>query len=92
MFKPIPPFIYSKTNQVIMVLFVPLFALAFIIIYRPSFFDSIGVNLKEHIDLAQETITWLAAFVMTLIGMAIGALSRVIMNAYTKRHSISYLG
>ena len=75
-----------------MVLFVPLFALAFIIIYRPSFFDSIGVNLKEHIDLAQETITWLAAFVMTLIGMAIGALSRVIMNAYTKRHSISYLG
>ena len=92
MFKPIPPFIYSKTNQVIMVLFVPIFALAFIIIYRPSFFESIGGTLKEHIDISQETITWLAALVMTLIGMAIGALSRVIMNAYTKRHTISYLG
>ena len=92
MFKPIPPFIYSKTNQIIMVLFVPLFALAFIIIYRPSFFESIGDNLKEHIDIAQETITWLAALVMTLIGMAIGAISRLIMNAYTKRHNLSYLG
>lgn len=92
MFKPIPPFIYSKTNQVIMVLFVPIFALAFIIIYRPSFFESIGGTLKEHIDISQETITWLAALVMTLIGMAIGALSRVIMNAYTKRHTISYFG
>ena len=92
MHKPIPPFIYSKANQIFMILFVPLFALAFIIIYRPSFFESIGDNLNVHIDIARDTLTWLAAFIMALSGMAIGALSRVIMGAYTKRHTLSYLG
>ena len=30
MLKPIPSFIYSKTNQIFMILFVPIFALVFI--------------------------------------------------------------
>ena len=92
MHKPIPSFIYSKANQIFMILFVPLFALAFIIIYRPSFFESIGDNLNVHIAISRDTLTWLAALIMALSGMAVGALSRVIMGAYTKRNRLTYLG
>lgn len=92
MFKPIPSFIYSKANQVFMILFVPLFAFAFITLYRPEFFNSIGDNLKVHIDISRDTLTWLAALIMALSSMAIGAISRVIMNAYTKRNKLTYLG
>ena len=92
MHKPIPSFIYSKANQIFMILFVPLFALAFIIIYRPSFFESISDNLKVHIAISRDTLTWLAALIMALSGMVVGALSRVIMGAYTKRNKLTYLG
>ena len=37
---PIPSFIYKKKNQITMVLFVPLFALLFILIYKPLDFDA----------------------------------------------------
>lgn len=90
--KPIPSFIYNKANQIFMILFVPLFALAFIIIYRPSFFESIGDNLKVHIDISRDTLMWLAALIMAISGMAIGAISRAIMGAYTKHHKLTYIG
>jgi hypothetical protein len=45
-----------------------------------------------HIDISRDTLTWLAAFVMAIIGMAIGAISRAIMSSYTKHKKLTYLG
>lgn len=92
MFKPIPAFIYSKANQIFMILFVPLFALGFISVYRPFNFDKVGDILNAHIDISLEALVLLVALVMTVSGMAIGALSRVIMGIYTKRRTLTYLG
>ncbi len=92
MHKPIPAFIYSKANQIFMILFVPLFALIFIGTYRPFDFDRIGDILNAHIDISNETIILLSALIMVLSGMAIGAISRLIMGYYTKRHQLTYLG
>lgn len=92
MLKPIPQFIYSKANQIFMILFVPIFALIFINIYRPFDFDRIGDILNAHINTSNETIILLSALIMALSGMAIGAISRLIMGLYTKRHQLTYLG
>ena len=92
MHKPIPAFIYSKANQIFMILFVPLFALIFIGTYRPFDFDRIGDILNAHINISNETIILLSALIMVLSGMAIGAISRAIMGHYTKRHQLTYLG
>ncbi len=92
MHKPIPSFIYSKANQIFMILFVPFFALIFISIYRPFDFDKVGELINAHIDISQEAMVLLAALTMVVSGMAVGAISRLIMSAYTKRHTLSYLG
>ncbi len=92
MFKPIPSFIYSKANQIFMILFVPLFAFVFINIYLPFDFGRIGELLGEHIKISEKTLTLLAALIIVISGMAIGAISRLIMSAYTKRKALTYLG
>ena len=92
MLKPIPSFIYSKANQIFMILFVPFFALTFIGIYRPFDFDKVSNIINAHIDISNESMVLLAALVMVVSGMAVGAISRLIMNAYTKRHTLSYIG
>lgn len=92
MHKPIPSFVYSKANQIFMILFVPLFALVFISIYRPFDFDRVGDIINAHIDISLEAMVLLVALIMAVSGMAIGALSRLIMGAYTKRHTLTYIG
>jgi len=92
MHKPIPAFIYSKANQIFMILFVPLFALIFIGTFRPFDFDRIGEILDLHINISNESFVLLSALIMVLSGMAIGAISRLIMGYYTKRHQSTYLG
>ncbi len=90
--KPIPSFIYSKANQIFMVLFVPFFALIFINTYRPFNFDKVGELINAHLNISQEAMVLLAALIMVVSGMAVGAISRVIMSVYTKRHTLTYLG
>lgn len=92
MFKPIPSFIYSKANQIFMILFVPLFAFIFINIYLPFDFGRIGELLGTHIKISEKTLTLLAALIIVISGMAIGTISRLIMSAYTKHTTLTYLG
>lgn len=91
MFKPIPPFIYSKANQIFMILFVPFFALIFINIYRPLDFDNIDDSIFRGFDISRESSVQLITFMMVFGGMAIATGSRAIMGFYSKRHTISYL-
>lgn len=88
---PIPSFIYKKKNQITMVLFVPLFALLFILIYKPLDFATLDEKLLPHIDIAYDLKLTLLSIAMILIGMAVAAISRIIMNAYTRKHAISYV-
>ena len=90
--KPIPKFIYSRANQILMILFVPIFALIFINIYRPLDFDNIDDSLLSGLNISRELSIQLLALMMVAGGMAVAAISRVILRAYTNRRPISYIG
>lgn len=91
---PIPSFIYKKSNQVAMVIFVPIFALLFISIYSPFDFNQIDtqgrvlswLNIQSR-ELAVQLIT----LALILIGMVVAAVSRWIMALYTSKRQISYV-
>ncbi len=91
MLKPIPKFIYSKANQIFMVLFVPFFALIFINLYRPLDFDRIDDSFLRAFDISREARVQLIALIMVLGGMVIAAASRAIMGFYTKRRTMTYI-
>lgn len=92
MFKPIPSFIYSKANQIAMVLFVPFFALIFINIYRPLDFDKLDDSFLSGLGISREVAVQLITILMVLGGMVIATISRSIMNFYTKRRTLTYFG
>ena len=92
MLKPIPQFIYSRANQIFMILFVPFFALVFINIYRPLDFDRIDDSFLEVFSLSHQARVQLITLMMVLGGMIIAAISRSFMALYTKRQAITYIG
>lgn len=92
MLKPIPQFIYSRANQILMILFVPIFALIFINIYRPLDFDRIDDSLLKGLNISRDASIQLIALMLVAGGMAVAAISRVILRAYTNRRAISYIG
>lgn len=91
MFKAIPSFIYSKANQITMILFVPFFALVFINLYRPLDINE-GTKFLENLGLSTSTSILLIALMLVLGGMAVATISRIIMGAYTKRRTMTYIG
>ena len=86
--RAIPNFIYSRANQIFMVLFVPFFALIFINLYRPLDFDRIDDSFLRAFDISREARVQLIALMMVLGGMVIAAASRIIMSWYTKRYTM----
>ena len=90
--KPIPSFIYSKANQIFMILFVPIFALIFINIYRPLDFYHAENNFLRDYGLSLEMASQLIALMLVVSGMLIATISRIIMSVYTKRHTMTYIG
>ncbi len=92
MLKPIPKFIYSRANQILMILFVPFFAFVFINIYRPLDFVTMGESILSGLGISPELSMQLVTLMMVLSGMAVAAISRMILRAYTNKRPISYLG
>ena len=92
MLKPIPAFIYSKANQIFMILFVPVFALIFINIYRPLELYHTENNFLIELGISPEMSIQLIALMLVASGMLIATISRIIMRAYVHKHAISYLG
>lgn len=92
MLKPIPKYIYSRANQIFMVLFVPFFALVFINLYRPLDFDRIDDSFLQAFDISRSARVQLITLMMVLGGMVIAAASRSIMGRYTKRYTMTYIG
>ncbi len=90
---PIPQFIYKKSNQVTMIIFVPIFALLFISIYSPFDFDRIDTDTRflAWLNISRELVVQLITIFLILMGMAVAAVSRWLMSLYTRRRDISYV-
>lgn len=88
LFKKVPKFMLEKRNQIIMVLFVSIFAIAFINIFNP--FAS-----KDWIKgtTITETKYFLWSTLLVLIGMIVVAVSRIIMYRFSQKptHNITIL-
>lgn len=90
---PIPSFIYKRSNQITMIIFVPIFALLFITIYSPFDFDRIDsdAHFLSKLNISRELLVQLITICLIIIGMAVAALSRWFMDLYTRRHQMSYV-
>ncbi|MBQ8734458.1 MAG: LytTR family transcriptional regulator [Bacteroidaceae bacterium] len=87
-FQKIPKYLLTKQNQTLMVLFVSLFAVIFINIFKP--FGSEDWMTKGRFS-PTEYLLW--STILVSLGMSIVAISRVIMYHYSKKpvHSITIL-
>lgn len=76
-----------------MIVFVPLFALFFITIYRPLDFDRINTNatILTWLNISRELLVQLVTIGFILVGMSVVAFSRWIMSIYTSHRPISYV-
>ncbi|MBQ5644150.1 MAG: LytTR family transcriptional regulator, partial [Bacteroidaceae bacterium] len=89
LFKRIPKYLLAKRNQIIMVLFVSIFAVVFINVFKP--FGSGKWMIDEKEIASTKYLLW--STILVFIGMTVVAISRVIMYNYSRnpRHSITYL-
>ena len=76
-----------------MIIFVPIFALLFITIYRPFNFEYIDedAGLLRKLNISREVLVQLITIGFILIGMAVVAISRCIMALYTRSRAMSYI-
>ena len=88
LFQKVPKYLLEKRSQIIMVLFVSIFAVAFINIFQPFGSDT-WIDNKN----ITTTIYFLWSTVLVSIGMIVVAISRVIMYRYSRKpnHSITVL-
>lgn len=85
LFRKVPQFMLEKRNQIIMVLFVSVFAIGFINVFKP--FGSINwvhKGMSSSLYLAWSTI-------LVTIGMIVVAISRVIMYHYSCRPKANFI-
>ena len=89
----IPSFIYKRSNQIAMIIFVPIFALLFITIYRPVSFEHIDedTGLLTWLNISREVLVQLITLGFIFVGMAVVAVSRWIMGVYTRKRELSYM-
>ena len=89
----IPSFIYKRSNQIAMIIFVPIFALLFITIYRPLNFEHIDedTGLLTWLNISREVLVQLITLGFIFVGMAVVAVSRWIMGIYTRKRELSYM-
>ncbi|MBQ7964054.1 MAG: LytTR family transcriptional regulator [Alistipes sp.] len=90
---PIPSFIYKRSNQITMIIFVPIFALFFIALYIQFDFDRIDsdAHFLSWLNVSRELLVQLITIFLILIGMAVAAISRWLMALYTRKRQISYV-
>ncbi|MBR5277044.1 MAG: LytTR family transcriptional regulator [Bacteroidaceae bacterium] len=88
LFQKLPKYLLTKQNQLMMVLFVSLFAVVFINIFKP--FGSEDWMTKGKFTSTQY-LAW--STILVCMGMSIVAISRVIMYHYSKKptHKITIL-
>ena len=88
LFSKAPKYLLEKRNQLIMVLYVSIFAIIFINIYKP--FESIQWITTKGFS---STMYFVWSSVLVLMGMTVVAISRLIMYKYSRKptHNITVL-
>ena len=88
LFSKAPKYLLEKRNQIIMVLFVSIFAIIFINIYKP-FESSQWITARGF--SSTRYFVWSSALV--LMGMTVVAISRIIMYRYSQKptHNITII-
>lgn len=88
LFSKAPKYLLEKRNQIIMVLFVSIFAIVFINIFKP-FESNQWITNKGF----SSTFYFVWSSILVLLGMLVVAISRVIMYKYSQKpmHSITIL-
>jgi hypothetical protein len=89
----IPEFIYKGSNQLAMIIFVPIFALLFISIYSRFDFDRIDTDTRflSWLNISRELVVQLITILLTSSGMGVAALSRWFMGMYTRHRQMTYM-
>ena len=89
----IPEFIYKGSNQLAMIIFVPIFALLFISIYSPFDFDRIDTDTRflSWLNISRELVVQLITILLISSGMGVAALSRWFMGMYTRHRQMTYM-
>ena len=87
LFKKIPRYLLEKRNLIIMVLFVSIFAVIFINVYKP--FGS--AQWVQRGMSSSQYLLW--STVLVCIGMTVVAISRIIMYSHSRspEHNVTYL-
>ncbi len=88
--RAIPSFIYSRSNQVAMIIAVPIFAFIFITLYRPLDFDKLDDSLLAGLNISREIAIQLITLLLVMVGMIVAAVSRAVMGLYTQKRQLSY--
>ncbi len=83
MLEKIPPYIYRKNNIVLLVVFTSLFALVFINVYQPF-------NSRLWYPDLTDFKYFLYASLLTLTGMLVVVVSRMVMYYFTQKHTLTY--
>ena len=88
LFSKAPKYLLEKRNQIIMVLFVSIFAIVFIYVFKP--FES-----RQWITARgfSETMYLVWSSILVLLGMTVVAISRIIMYKYSQKptHNITII-
>ncbi len=82
--KKIPPYIYKKSNLILLVVFTAVFALLFINIYKP--FESPQWYPKTEGNFKY----FLYSSLIILIGVLVVVISRIVLFYYTKKRKLTY--
>lgn len=88
LFSKAPKYLLEKRNQIIMVLFVSIFAIVFINVFKP--FES-GQWITN--KTLSETMYFVWSSILVLLGMTVVAISRIIMYKYSQKptHNITII-
>lgn len=88
LFSKAPKYLLEKRNQIIMVLFVSIFAIIFINIYKP-FESSQWITARGF----STTMYFVWSSILVLMGMTVVAISRIIMYRYSQKpmHNITII-
>lgn len=88
LFSKAPKYLLEKRNQIIMVLFVSIFAIVFINVFKP-FESSQWITARGF----SETMYVVWSSILVLLGMTVVAISRIIMYKYSQKptHNITII-
>lgn len=86
LFKKVPSYMLEKRNQIIMVLFLSVFAIMFINVFNPY-------DVRGRLFGGDTTLFFVCSSFLVLLGMVVVAISRVVMYRISRRpdHNMTYL-